>query len=128
MDTARFLHQADTPHPRRHAGVFRHQQGDEIGLLTFDESPRTTCRRARSGHLHAILAALGRRPSASPPRSMRRSRRSLPRPMRGMVFVISTTSRPRRAEGAAGRARRLRPDVTLLRPRPAEIHFTSMPP
>ena len=41
--------------------VFLHQQGDEIGLLTYDEVPRDYLPpRHRSGHLHAILAALGR--------------------------------------------------------------------
>jgi uncharacterized protein (DUF58 family) len=41
--------------------VFLHQQGDETGLVTFDEGVRDYLPpRHRSGHLHAILAALGR--------------------------------------------------------------------
>lgn len=41
--------------------VFLHQQGDETGLVTFDDAVRDYLPpRHRSGHLHAILASLGR--------------------------------------------------------------------
>lgn len=41
--------------------VFLPQQGDETGLVTFDDGVRDYLPpRHRSGHLHAILAALGR--------------------------------------------------------------------
>ena len=71
--------------------VFLHQQGDEIGLLTYDEVPRDYLPpRHRSGHLHAVLAALGRpalgKSAAlhSPVEAILSRGR-----MRGLMFVIS---------------------------------------
>lgn len=107
--------------------VFLHQQGDEIGLLTYDEVPRDYLPpRHRSGHLHAILAALTRpalgKSAAlnSPVESiLSRSR------MRGLMFVISDfltpleeLKAPLSSLAACGH------DVTLFQTLdPAEIHF-----
>lgn len=108
--------------------VFLHQQGDEIGLLTYDEVPRDYLPpRHRSGHLHAILAALGRpalgKSAAlhSPVEAILSRGR-----MRGLMFVISDfltpleeLKAPLSALAACGH------DVTLLQTLdPAEIHFT----
>ena len=108
--------------------VFLHQQGDEIGLLTFDEVPRDYLPpRHRSGHLHAILAALGR-PALGKSAALHapvatilsRGR------MRGVIFVISDfltpleeLKAPLSSLAACGH------DVTLLQTLdPAEIGFT----
>jgi uncharacterized protein (DUF58 family) len=108
--------------------VFLHQQGDEIGLLTYDEVPRDYLPpRHRSGHLHAILAALGRpalgKSAAlnSPVEAILSRGR-----MRGLMFVISDfltpledLKAPLSALAACGH------DVTLLQVLdPAEITFT----
>jgi uncharacterized protein (DUF58 family) len=107
--------------------VFLHQQGDEIGLLTYDEVPRDYLPpRHRSGHLHAILAALGRpalgKSAAlhSPVEAILSRGR-----MRGLMFVISDfltpleeLKKPLSALAACGH------DVTLLQTLdPAEISF-----
>lgn len=108
--------------------VFLHQQGDEIGLLTYDEVPRDYLPpRHRSGHLHAILAALGRpalgKSAAlhSPVEAILSRGR-----MRGLMFVISDfltpleeLKAPLSALAACGH------DVTLLQTLdPTEINFT----
>lgn len=108
--------------------VFIHQQGDEIGLLTYDEVPRDYLPpRHRSGHLHAILAALGRHAVGksaalhSPVEAILSRGR-----MRGLMFVISDfltpldeLKKPLSALAACGH------DVTLLQTLdPAEIGFT----
>jgi uncharacterized protein (DUF58 family) len=108
--------------------VFLHQQGDEIGLLTFDEVPRDYLPpRHRSGHLHAILAALSR-PAVgksaglhSPVEAILSRGR-----MRGAIFVISDfltpleeLKAPLSSMAACGH------DVTVLQTLdPAEIDFT----
>ncbi len=107
--------------------VFLHQQGDEIGLLTYDEVPRDYLPpRHRSGHLHAILAALGRpalgKSAAlhSPVEAILSRGR-----MHGLMFVISDfltpleeLKKPLSALAACGH------DVTLLQTLdPAEISF-----
>jgi uncharacterized protein (DUF58 family) len=108
--------------------VFLHQQGDEIGLLTYDEVPRDYLPpRHRSGHLHAILAALGRpalgkSAALNSPVDAILSRGR----MRGLMFVISDfltpledLKAPLSALAACGH------DVTLLQVLdPAEITFT----
>jgi uncharacterized protein (DUF58 family) len=108
--------------------VFLHQQGDEIGLLTYDEVPRDYLPpRHRSGHLHAILAALGRpalgkSAALNSPVDAILSRGR----MRGLMFVISDfltpldeLKSPLSALAACGH------DVTLLQVLdPAEITFT----
>lgn len=107
--------------------VFLHQQGDEIGLLTYDEVPRDYLPpRHRSGHLHAILAALtrpamGKSAALNAPVEaiLNRSR------MRGLMFVISDfltpldeLKAPLSSLAACGH------DVTLFQTLdPAEIHF-----
>ena len=108
--------------------VFLHQQGDEIGLLTYDEVPRDYLPpRHRSGHLHAVLAALGRpalgKSAAlhSPVEAILSRGR-----MRGLMFVISDfltpleeLKAPLASLAACGH------DVTLFQTLdPAEIHFT----
>ncbi len=108
--------------------VFLHQQGDEVGLLTFDEVARDYLPpRHRSGHLHAILAALSRpalgKAAAlhSPVATILARGR-----MRGLVFIISDyltpipeLKAPLSALAACGH------DITLLQTLdPAEIHFT----
>ncbi len=108
--------------------VFLHQQGDEIGLLVFDEVARDYLPpRHRSGHLHAILAALGR-PALGKSAGLEspvatilgRSR------MKGLVFVISDfltpmteLQAPLSSLAACGH------DITLLQVLdPTEISFT----
>jgi uncharacterized protein (DUF58 family) len=108
--------------------VFLHQQGDEIGLITYDDAPRDYLPpRHRSGHLHAILAALGR-PALGKSAALHspvdailsRGR------MRGLIIVISDfltplgeLKAPLSALAACGH------DVTLLQTLdPTEIHFT----
>ncbi|MGL4398765.1 MAG: DUF58 domain-containing protein [Luteolibacter sp.] len=108
--------------------VFLHQQGDEIGLLTYDDAPRDYLPpRHRSGHLHAILAALERQALGesaalhSPVEAILSRGR-----MRGLMFVISDfltpldeLKAPLSALAACGH------DVTLLQTLdPSEIHFT----
>jgi len=108
--------------------VFLHQQGDEIGLLTYDEVPRDYLPpRHRSGHLHAVLAALGRpalgKSAAlhSPVEAILSRGR-----MRGLMFVISDfltpleeLKAPLASLAACGH------DVTLFQTLdPAEIDFT----
>ena len=108
--------------------VFLHQQGDEIGLLTYDEVPRDYLPpRHRSGHLHAVLAALGRpalgKSAAlhSPVEAILSRGR-----MRGLMFVISDfltpleeLKAPLASLAACGH------DVTLFQTLdPAEIYFT----
>lgn len=108
--------------------VFLHQQGDEIGLLTFDEVARDYLPpRHRSGHLHAILAALGR-PALGKSAALHAPVEAILSRgrMRGLVFVISDyltpldeLKAPLAALAACGH------DVTLLQTLdPAEIHFT----
>lgn len=108
--------------------VFLHQQGDEIGLLTFDEVARDYLPpRHRSGHLHAILAALGR-PALGKSAALHAPVETILSRgrMRGLVFVISDyltpldeLKAPLAALAACGH------DVTLLQTLdPAEIHFT----
>ncbi|WP_205760951.1 DUF58 domain-containing protein [Luteolibacter luteus] len=108
--------------------MFLHQQGDEIGLLTFDEVARDYLPpRHRSGHLHAILAALdkpalgiGAALHAPVDAILSRGR------MRGLVFVISDfltplteLKAPLSALAACGH------DISLMQTLdPAEIHFT----
>lgn len=108
--------------------VFLYQQGDEIGLLTFDEVPRDYLPpRHRSGHLHAILAALcrpalGKSAGLHAPVEAILSRGR----MRGVIFVISDfltplgeLKAPLSSLAACGH------DVTLLQTLdPAEIGFT----
>jgi uncharacterized protein (DUF58 family) len=108
--------------------VFLHQQGDENGLLTYDEVPRDYLPpRHRSGHLHAILAALGRPAFGKSAALHAPVEAILSRGrMRGLMFVISDFLTPREelkaplsALAACGH------DVTLLQTLdPAEIHFT----
>ncbi len=108
--------------------VFLHQQGDVIGLLTYDEVPRDYLPpRHRSGHLHALLAALGRpalgKSAAlhSPVEAILSRGR-----MRGLMFVISDfltpleeLKAPLASLAACGH------DVTLFQTLdPAEIDFT----
>jgi uncharacterized protein (DUF58 family) len=108
--------------------VFLHQQGDEIGLLTYDEVPRDYLPpRHRSGHLHAILAALGR-PALGKSAALRSPVEAILSRgrMRGLMFVISDfltpleeLKAPLSALAACGH------DVTLFQTLdPAEIHFT----
>jgi uncharacterized protein (DUF58 family) len=108
--------------------VFLHQQGDEIGLLTFDEVARDYLPpRHRSGHLHAILAALGR-PALGKSAALHAPVETILSRgrMRGLVFVISDfltpldeLKAPLSSLAACGH------DVTLLQTLdPAEIHFT----
>jgi uncharacterized protein (DUF58 family) len=108
--------------------VFLHQQGDEIGLLTYDEVPRDYLPpRHRSGHLHAILAALGR-PALGKSAALHAPVEAILSRgrMRGLMFVISDfltpleeLKAPLSALAACGH------DVTLLQTLdPAEIHFT----
>ncbi len=108
--------------------VFLHGQGDEIGLLTFDEVARDYLPpRHRSGHLHAILAALSRPAEGksaglhSPVETILGRGR-----MKGIVFVISDfltpmeeLKAPLSSLAACGR------DITLLQVLdPTEINFT----
>lgn len=108
--------------------VFLHQQGDEIGLLTFDEVPRDYLPpRHRSGHLHAILAALGR-PALGKAAGLHAPVETILSRgrMRGVIFVISDfltpleeLKAPLSSLAACGH------DVTLLQTLdPAEIGFT----
>lgn len=108
--------------------VFLHQQGDEIGLLTFDEVPRDYLPpRHRSGHLHAILAALGR-PALGKSAGLHAPVETILSRgrMRGVIFVISDfltpleeLKAPLSSLAACGN------DVTLLQTLdPAEIGFT----
>lgn len=107
--------------------VFLHQQGDEIGLLTYDEVPRDYLPpRHRSGHLHAILAALSRPATGNAATLNTPVEAILSRGrMRGLMFVISDfltpladLKAPLSALAACGH------DVTLLQVLdPAEIHF-----
>lgn len=108
--------------------VFLHQQGDEIGLLTYDEVPRDYLPpRHRSGHLHAILAALGR-PALGKSAALHAPVEAILSRgrMRGLMFVISDfltpleeLKAPLSALAACGH------DVTLLQTLdPAEISFT----
>lgn len=107
--------------------VFLYQQGDEIGLLTYDEVPRDYLPpRHRSGHLHAVLAALSRPAEGksaalhSPVEAILSRGR-----MRGLMFVISDfltpldeLKAPLASLAACGH------DVTLLQTLdPAEISF-----
>jgi len=108
--------------------VFLHQQGDEIGLLTYDEVPRDYLPpRHRSSHLHAILAALtrpalGKSAALNSPVEAILSRGR----MRGLLFVISDfltplddLKAPLSSLAACGH------DVTLFQTLdPTEIHFT----
>ncbi len=107
--------------------VFLHQQGDEIGLLTYDEVPRDYLPpRHRSGHLHAILAALGRpalgKSAAlhSPVEAILSRGR-----MRGLMFVISDFLTPLdELKGPLSALAACGHDVTLLQTLdPAEISF-----
>jgi len=108
--------------------VFLHNQGDEIGLLTFDEVARDYLPpRHRSGHLHAILAALSRPALGkaaglhSPVETILGRGR-----MKGLVFVISDfltpideLKAPLSSLAACGH------DITLLQVLdPSEIGFT----
>lgn len=108
--------------------VFLHQQGDEIGLLTYDEVPRDYLPpRHRSGHLHAVLAALGR-PALGKSAALHSSVEAILSRgrMRGLMFVISDfltpleeLKAPLASLAACGH------DVTLFQTLdPAEIHFT----
>ena len=108
--------------------VFLHQQGDEIGLLTFDEVARDFLPpRQRAGHLHAILAALGR-PALGKSAALHAPVEAILSRgrMRGLAFVISDfltpldeLKAPLSALAACGH------DVTLFQTLdPAEIHFT----
>jgi uncharacterized protein (DUF58 family) len=108
--------------------VFLHQQGDEIGLLTFDEVPRDYLPpRHRSGHLHAVLAALGR-PALGKSAALHAPVETILSRgrMRGVIFVISDfltpmeeLKKPLSSLAACGH------DVTLLQTLdPAEIGFT----
>ncbi|MES2922708.1 MAG: DUF58 domain-containing protein [Verrucomicrobiota bacterium] len=108
--------------------VFLHQQGDEVGLLTFDEVPRDYLPpRHRSGHLHAILAALGR-PALGKSAGLHAPVETILSRgrMRGVIFVISDfltpleeLKAPLSSLAACGH------DVTLLQTLdPAEIGFT----
>ena len=108
--------------------VFLHGQGDEIGLLTFDEVARDYLPpRHRSGHLHAILAALGR-PAlgkaaglSSPVETILGRGR-----MKGLVFVISDFLTPmEELEGPLSSLAASGHDITLLQVLdPTEINFT----
>lgn len=71
--------------------VFLHQQGDEIGLLTFDQSARDYLPpRRRSGHLHAVLAALDKPADGASAALHAPAQTILSRGrMRGVIFVIS---------------------------------------
>lgn len=108
--------------------VFLYQQGDEVGLLTFDEVPRDYLPpRHRSGHLHAILAALGR-PALGKSAGLHAPVEAILSRgrMRGVIFVISDfltpleeLKAPLSSLAACGH------DVTLLQTLdPAEIGFT----
>lgn len=108
--------------------VFIHQQGDEIGLLTFDEAVRDYLPpRHRSGHLHAILAALGS-PVSGKTTSLKSSIETIlgRGRQRGVVLLISDfltpldeLRAPLSSLAACGH------DITLLQTLdPTEIHFT----
>ncbi len=107
--------------------VFLHGQGDEIGLLTFDEVARDYLPpRHRSGHLHAILAALSSPAQGkgaglhSPVEAiLGRSR------MKGLVFVVSDFLTPiEELQAPLSSLAACGHDVTLFQTLdPAEINF-----
>ncbi len=108
--------------------VFLHGQGDEIGLLTFDEVARDYLPpRHRSGHLHAILATLGK-PALGKSAGLKSPVETIlgRGRMKGLVFVISDfltpiaeLKAPLSSLAACGH------DITLLQVLdPSEINFT----
>lgn len=108
--------------------VFLHGQGDEIGLLTFDEVARDYLPpRHRTGHLHAILATLarpaaGRGAGLKAPVEMILGRGR----MKGMVFVISDFLTPmEELKGPLAALAACGHDITLFQILdPSEIGFT----
>lgn len=108
--------------------VFLHQQGDETGLLTFDEVARDYLPpRHRSGHLHAILAALGR-PALGKSAGLHAPVETIlgRGRMRGLILVISDFLTPmEELKGPLTSLAACGHDITLLQTLdPAEIHFT----
>ncbi|MEM9079083.1 MAG: DUF58 domain-containing protein [Verrucomicrobiota bacterium] len=107
--------------------VFLYDQGDEIGLLTYDDIPRDYLPpRHRYGHLHAILAALNREAKGTSTTLNSTAEAILNRGRsRGMILIISDFLSPlKQLQAPLSSLTACGHDLTLLQVLdPTEINF-----